>query len=112
VTGVRYVVPAIPALFLLAFAYLWRLPPLLRYAIVILALAESWCLSMVRAIDISDSITRVLLGGFQLPWVNVLSKMAPQYLPFLAQQASPLPLFLLCGALIYGLWRYPEPESL
>jgi len=33
------------------------------YPILVFAFAESWCLSMVRAIDISDSITRVLLGG-------------------------------------------------
>jgi hypothetical protein len=66
---------------------------------------------MVRAIEIGDSVNQVLLGGFQLPWVNVLSKMAPQYLPFLAERSSPLPLFVLCGAILYGLWRYPEPES-
>jgi hypothetical protein len=112
VTGIRYVVPVIPAIFLLALVALLRLPPLLRYGIVVVAFAQSWCLSMVRAIEIGDSVTQVLLGGFQLPWVNVLAKMAPQYLPFLAERSSPLPLFLFCGAVLYGLWRYPEPESL
>lgn len=112
VTGVRYVIPVVPALFLLAYVCLIRLPGWLRYPIVVLALAQSWCLSMVRAIDIPDSILQVLLGGFQLPWVNVLSNMAPQYFPFLAKHSSPLPLFVLCGVLLYGLWRYPEPERL
>jgi MFS family permease len=111
VTGVRYVLPVVPALFLLAFVALLRLPPLLRYTVVVLAFTESWCLSMVRAIEISDSIARVLLGGFQLPWVNVLAKMAPQYLTYLEQQSSPLALLVLVGALVYGIWRVPTPES-
>jgi hypothetical protein len=112
VTGIRYIVPAIPALFLLALVCLLRLPAAVRYPILVLAFAESWCLSMVRATDIADSIARVLLGGFQLPWINVLAKTAPQYLSFLAQQSSPFALFALCAALIFGLWRYPEPEAL
>jgi hypothetical protein len=112
VTGIRYVVPVIPTLFLLAFPALLRMPPLARYVVVVLAFAEAWCLSMVRGIQISDSILQVMLGGFQLPWINVLSKMSPQYLPFLEQRMSPLALFLLVGLLIYGIWRYPSPEPL
>jgi hypothetical protein len=110
VTGIRYVIPVIPALFLLAFVALLKLPPTLRFSVMVLAFAESWCLSMVRAIDVGDSIVRVLLGGFQLPWVNVLTRMAPQYLPFLEQHASPAALFVLCGALLFGIWRYPTPD--
>lgn len=112
VTGIRYIMPVVPVLFLLAFLALLRLPAAVQWPIIVLAFAESWCLSMVRAIAISDSITQVLLGGFQLPWVNVLSKMAPQYLPFLAEHNSPLPLFVLVGALLVGVWRYPQPEAL
>ena len=112
VTGVRYIVPVVPALFLLAFPAVIRLPAMVRFWVIVLTFAESWCLSMVRAIDITDSIARVLLGGFQLPWVSVLSRMAPQYLPFLEERASPLALFALCGALLYGIWRYPTPEVL
>jgi hypothetical protein len=108
VTGIRYVIPAIPALFLLAFVYLLKIPAAVRYPILVLAFAESWCLSMVRATEVTDSITRVLFGGFQLPWLTVLAKTAPQYLPFLAQQSSPLALFALCGALLFGLWLYPK----
>ena len=53
----------------------------------------------------------MFLGGFQLPWMNVLVKMAPQYFPFMAQATSPLPLFALSGVLLWGLWAIPDPEA-
>lgn len=112
VTGIRYLVPVVPALFLLMFVSLMRLPSWLRFPLLVVTFAESWCVSMVRAVEIPDSVLRVLLGGFQLPWVNVLANMAPQYLPFLERHSSPLALFVLCGALLFGLWRIHEPETL
>jgi hypothetical protein len=113
VTGVRYVVPVIPSLFLLAFVSLTRLPRVALFPIAVLAFAQAWCMSMVRATEIHESVARVLLGGFQLPWMNVLARMAPQYLTFLSpgQQLSPLPLFVICGVLVYGVWRYPEATA-
>lgn len=113
VTGIRYLVPVIPSLFLLAFVFIAKLPGPILYPIAVLAFAQSWCVSMVRATEIQDSVARVLLGGFQLPWMNVLAKMAPQYLTFLGpgQQLSPLPLFTICAVLLYGIWRYPEAGS-
>jgi len=111
VTGIRYIVPVLPALFLLAFVSLLRLPALARFVVIVLTFAESWCLSMVRATDISESIGRVLFGGFQLPWLTVLAKTSSQYLPFL-QQPTPIAVFVLCATLFYGLWRYPEREAL
>ncbi|MBI2835653.1 MAG: hypothetical protein HYX76_14630 [Acidobacteria bacterium] len=108
VTGIRYVVPVIPALFLLTVPVLLRLPAKLRYALLVLAFAESWCLSMVRATSVVDCVAQVFLGGFQLPWMTVLAKMAPQYFSFMATRSSPLPVFILTAVLLYGLWRYPR----
>jgi hypothetical protein len=112
VTGLRYVIPVVPALFLLAFLCLTRLPPWLRFPLMVIAFAESFALSMARATWISDSLARVFFGGLQLPWLSVLQRMAPQYFPFLDEHTSPLPILILCGALLYGLWRYPQPEEL
>jgi hypothetical protein len=106
VTGIRYIVPVIPPLFLLTVPALRRLHPLVRYTAIVLTFAEAWCLSMVRATSMFDSIAQVFLGGFQLPWMTVLAKMAPQYVPFMADRTSPLPLFVLFGALLTGLWLY------
>jgi hypothetical protein len=112
IAGIRYIVPVIPALFLLAIPALERLRPGVLFVVVVAAFAESWCLSMVRATYVSDSIAAVFLGGFQLPWMNVLVKMAPQYFPFMAERASALPLFTLLAVLVAGVWWRRRPEAL
>ena len=112
VTGIRYLVPVIPALFLLAWPVLDGLWPRPRFLILVLAFAQAWAMSMARSTYVLDSLARVGLGGFQLPWMTVLSRMAPQYFPFMADHTSPLPIMALAGLLIYGLWAYPQPEPL
>jgi hypothetical protein len=110
VTGTRYMSPAIVALLLLAVPVLERMPAPLRFVVMVCAFTEAWCLAMVRAIYVHDSLIQVFFGGFQLPWMNVLVKMAPQYFPFMAERASPVALLLLWGVLIAGVWRWrPQP---
>ncbi len=108
VTGVRYMIPVIPFLFLLAMAVLIRIPRAIAYSIAILAFAVSWCLSMVRS-GVIDSMEKVFFQGFQLPWLTVLGKLAPQYAPFLASGTSPLALFALLGIMLFIIWRCPHP---
>ncbi len=113
-TGIRYIIPVIPFLFLLTVAVLIRMPRIWAYTFAVLAFAESWCMSMVRnqsfQTGILDSVIQVFLQGFQLPWLTTLSKMAAQYAPFLENGGvSPLPLFVLWGSLIYGIWRFKLP---
>jgi hypothetical protein len=119
VTGIRYMVPVIPFLFLLTGAVLIRMPRILFYSLSILAFAESWAMSIVRSVGVPeagviDSIHRVFAGEIQLPWLTTLSKMTPNYIPLLGKHGlSPLPFFVLCGLIIYGIWRVRFPgESL
>jgi len=106
--GVRYMIPAVPFLFLLLADVLVQIPRALSYLVVLGAVAETWCLAMVRENPL-ESITRVLLHGFELPWLTTLSKAAPQYFPLLAEGTSPVALFLLCGVVIWGIWRVRGP---
>ena len=101
-------IPVIPFLFLLAMAVLIRIPRAIAYSIAILAFAVSWCLSMVRS-GVIDSMEKVFFQGFQLPWLTVLGKLAPQYAPFLASGTSPLALFALLGIMLFIIWRCPRP---
>lgn len=103
-TGIRYMVPAVPLLFVAAVPALLSLPRLWQIVLVVPTVVTSWSVAMVRE-DVPSSVARVLLGGFELPWLTVLRKTAPAYAPFLEEGASPLPLFCLLGVLLWFLWR-------
>ena len=114
VTGIRYVIPVVPFLFLLTAAVLARLPRMVAYLIGLVAVAQAWCMSMVTDDILQDgilnAISAVFLQGFQLPWLTTLQKMSAQYVPeLMAKGVSPLPLFVLAAAFIYGLWRFRLP---
>lgn len=115
VTGIRYIIPVVPFLFLLIVAVMVKIPRIVAYVIAVFTLGESWCMSMVRSVGtknegVVDSVIRVFLDGFQLPWLTTLSKMAHQYVPSLeGHDVSPIAFFVLWGFLIYGIWgvKYP-----
>jgi hypothetical protein len=105
-TGVRYMVPAAPLLFVALVPVLLRCGPLLRYLIVVPTVVISWSVAMARE-DVPTSLMHILLGGFELPFLTVLSKTASAgYAPLLATSGvSPLPIFLLLGVTIWLIWR-------
>jgi len=112
VSGIRYMVPMIPFLYLLTAAVIIRIPKKVAYGLAVFSFAASWCMSMIRhGVGVPEesmlgSFKIFLLGGFQLPWLNTLSKMDLQYVPFLKQDAvSPILFFVLWGFLIYVVWR-------
>jgi hypothetical protein len=106
--GVRYIVPAVPFLFLLVADVLAQAPRAVAAMLALAAVAETWCLSMVRESPL-DSIVRVMLRGFELPWLNTLVKTAATYYPPLTEGASPLALLLVAGVVVWGIWRIPDP---
>jgi hypothetical protein len=106
--GVRYIVPAVPFLFLLVAEVLRQTPRIVVALVALAAVGETWCLSMVRENPV-DSIVKVLLRGFELPWLTTLVKTASQYYPPLADGASPAGLFLFAGIAIACLWCFREP---
>jgi hypothetical protein len=120
-TGIRYMVPVFPFLFVPAAVVLMRLPRLAIYFIALFSFTESWCLAMYRDVErglgVLDPILHVFSGGFQLPALTTLSRMGSQYGGFFEHGVSPLPLFVLTAAILYGVWsprfssRYNEPMS-
>ena len=112
VSGIRYLAPAFPFLFLAAVPALLRLPRLVTYLVVFGSLIISWCMAMVRDQGpIFKNIQRVLLEGFQLPWLTVVGKLSTQYAPWLTGPVSPLPLFAVVGGLLWLLWRVERPVT-
>ncbi|MEX2048825.1 MAG: hypothetical protein WEB90_04545 [Gemmatimonadota bacterium] len=109
-TGVRYLVPAVPLLFVALVPVLLRAPRLLVWALVLPTMAISWSVSMARE-DVPTSLTRVFLMGPELPWVTVLARMASGYTPFLADGVSPLMILAALAVVVWLIWRGGGPLS-
>jgi hypothetical protein len=107
-TGVRYMSAMLPFLFLPAAVILMRLPRPAVYLVGLASITESWCLAMYREVEfglgVLEPIARVFSGGFRLPMLSRLALMGEQYGDYFSKGVSPLPLFLLTGAILYGLW--------
>lgn len=105
-TGVRYMVPAAPLLFLLAVPVLLALSPLARAAWIAPTLLVSWSVSMARE-DLSTSLRLLVNDGPTLPLLHTLHKTADAYAPWLAGGMQPWGALsvLLLAALLFLLWR-------
>jgi hypothetical protein len=103
-SGVRYIVPVVPLLFLLVAGVLLRLRPLLAVLVGIVTTYWSWCLAMYRDVEqglgVLEAVKQITLSGFRLPWLTTVEKMG-----YIAAGTSPLPLLLLASALIWTVWR-------
>jgi hypothetical protein len=106
--GVRYMVPVVPFLFLLVGDVLTRIPRAVAYLIGLVAVVEMWCIAMVRENPL-DSMLRIFFLGFELPSLTTLSRVAANYYPALESGGSPIALLVLCGVVIWALWRVREP---
>jgi hypothetical protein len=117
-TGVRYLVPAFPFLFLLVVVVLAQLPRLLAGVVAVLSIAFAWATAMVRDVSggkvaladpdagrgVLDPVLRVLTEGPQLPALTTLSRMQG-YGVLGSGNLSPLPFFALAGVALYVVWR-------
>jgi hypothetical protein len=110
-TGVRYMTAMLPFLFLLSAVVLVRLPAWLAYTVVVASVTVSWCLAMHRDVEhgfgVPGAVIQILIGGFELPVLTTLSRVPTAFGDLMPRSVSPLPLFALTGAAIYGIWAAP-----
>ncbi len=109
-TGIRYMVPSVPLLFLGLVPVLVHATPVVRWALVVPTLVVSWSVSMVRE-NVTTSLLTVFTGGPELPWHIVLAKTSPAYLPFLSGPWTPLACFLLLAVTLALVWRGPSRRA-
>ncbi|HEX5418006.1 MAG TPA: hypothetical protein VFZ25_20300 [Chloroflexota bacterium] len=106
-SGVRYVVPVTPFLFLLVAGTLRKLPRKLAIALGIIATYWSWCLAMYRDVEqgagILESVTHVTFEGPRLPWVVTLAQLG--YVP--SAVAVSTAFLVIAAVLIVALWSVP-----
>lgn len=105
-TGVRYLVPAIPLLFVLAVPVLRALPPWGRAVLVGSSAVISLAVSMMRE-DVPTSLAMLVTTGPTLPILIVLRKTAAAYAPFLAGGVQPFGIaaMLLVVIAVLLVWR-------
>jgi hypothetical protein len=103
-SGVRYMVPAVPLLFIALVPTLLRLPRWAALALVLPTVAISWSVAMARE-SVPVSLSRIFHGGLELPVLTVLRKMSGAYAPFLAEHALPLPVFAVVALVLWMIWR-------
>jgi len=103
-TGVRYLVPAAPLLFLALVPVLIHAPRRLAWVLVVPTLLISWSVAMARE-GVATSLARLFTQGFELPWYTVLRKTAGAYMPAAEALISPVVLLTLTGLALWWLWR-------
>ena len=117
-TGIRYLAPTFPFLFVPAAVVLMR-SAALRVSLlsVVAAVAQAWCLAMYRDVErgslgVLEPVLQTFLGGFQLPALTTLSRLGGPLGSVFPDGVSPLPLFVLTAAIVYGIWRWPPATAL
>jgi hypothetical protein len=108
-TGIRYMAPMFPFLFLPTAAVLMQLPRLAIYFVTVFSIAHAWSLAMYRDVErglgVLDPILHIFFGGFKLPALTTLSNIGGgQFGDYFTHSVSPLPIFLLTAAILYGVW--------
>jgi hypothetical protein len=107
-TGIRYLAPLFPFLFLPAASVLQRLPRGVVLGIGVFSVVQAWSMAMYRDVErafgLADPILRFLLAGPQLPTLQRLSLMEP-FRELFPNGPSPLGLFAVAGAVLAVLWR-------
>lgn len=105
-TGVRYLVPAVPLLFVLVVPVLRAMPGWGRVLLVVPTLVISVAVSMMRE-DVAVSLGMLATTGPTLPVLIVLQKTAAAYAPILAGGLQPFGILAVAIllAVILVIWR-------
>lgn len=108
-TGMRYMAPVVPFLFLPAALVLARWPRIVQALIALVSVGLTWCLAMYREVErplgVLDPVLRTLVEGPELPVLEALEKTGGAYGGLGAGGTSPIALMLLAGVLVWIVWR-------
>ena len=110
-TGIRYMAPVLPFLFLPAARVLTRLPRTAQLAIAVPSVVLAWAMAMNREVwrplGVLDPVVRILTGGFELPALTTIERMSDMFADSIPRGVSPIPLFVLAAVLVYLIWSAP-----
>lgn len=103
-TGVRYMVPAAPLLFIALVPVLLSVGRIVLAVLVVPTVVISWSVAMVRE-DVRSAVSRVFTEGPSLPWITTLAKTgAAERIPLLETPVPAIALFVGAGVVLAGVW--------
>jgi hypothetical protein len=105
-SGIRYLVPIIPFLFVALSDHWIRLPRWAHIAIAAPAILHSWVLTVFREQSVQQSWQLFLHEGIQLPWFRVLTLTSSSSSPFIHGQTTPIAILALTLFVVWMIWRY------
>ena len=109
-TGIRYLAPVFPFVFVPVAMVLKRMPVRVAWLIGILSVTLGWCSAMYRDVElglgVADPVVRTFLGGFELPVIRTISRMQA-FEHLIPNGASSIPLLLMAGVMVVFIW-WPE----
>lgn len=110
-TGMRYMAPVVPFLFIPAAVALERLPGLIARLVALFSVLLTWSLAMYREVErplgALDPLVRTMVEGLQLPALEALERTGGAYGGLGAGGTSALVPMLVAGALIAVIWLAP-----
>ncbi len=104
--GVRYMVPAVPLLFLLAADVLAAARREIAVLLGAAALVQTFALAMVRESP-WESLQRVFTQGIEFPWLTALARTASQYAPAVADHTTAIAwgAAAFTALLVWAIWK-------
>jgi hypothetical protein len=103
-TGIRYLMPAVPLLFLALVPVLVNSPRWVAWLLAAPTVVVSFAVSMTRE-NVPVALMRLATFGPELPWYTVLQKTRFVYAPALPTAGVPLALLAAAGVALWLLWR-------
>lgn len=107
-SGLRYLAPLLPFVFVPAAVTLVRLPARGQYYLTVGSIMLAWCMAMYRDVErglgVLETVLQIITAGPQLPVLTVLSRMGGAYGSYFSHNVSPIPIFLLVAVILYGVW--------
>ena len=104
-SGVRYLIPLVPFIFLASCDHLLRLPKVWKISITVLAILHSWVTTVFRE-PIPEAWALFLENGVQVPWLMVLRQTSTSGRSILWHPLLPGVILGVTLLLLLGLWTY------
>ena len=108
-SGVRYIVPVTPFLFLIVAGVLLQLPSRLAIILGVVGTYWSWCLAMYRDVEqgwgVFESLIHITTEGVRLPWLMTFERLG--YIHNATWWSAGV--LVVSGACVWGLWKIKLP---